>query len=106
MFIYESHLGGIYYTYEDLDYDDIYYEDCGDCDTYIGEANTMSEALEVLHDYINETYTGEDACRMCRKHGYDFGEDCDKDCDKTWNTGGYDKEEIMADLKVYFKEDN
>ena len=104
MFIYESHLGGIYYKDEYLDFDDRYCEDCGDCDTYLGEANTMIEALEVLHDRINEIYTDEDACAKCRMFEYD--ENCADDCDKIWNTGGYDKEEIMADLKACFGEED
>lgn len=102
MYIYESHLGGIYCKGEEIPFDERYCEDCGDCDTYLGRADTMDEALEVLRDYINEIYTGKDACAKCRVFEYD--ENCANDCDMTFNTGGYDKEEIMADLKDYFKE--
>ena len=50
MFFYESHLGGIYYSDDYLDYDDLYCEQCGDSDNYIGFAETKKEAMELLID--------------------------------------------------------
>ena len=32
MYIYESHMGGLYTSYEPLDYEDLYCEECGDSD--------------------------------------------------------------------------
>lgn len=48
MYIYEGHMGGLYVSDDDLDYDDLYCEICGDCDTLIGEADTREEAWELL----------------------------------------------------------
>lgn len=40
MEVYESHLGGIYFDEEVLDYDYLYCEQCGDSDTHLGHADT------------------------------------------------------------------
>lgn len=50
MYIYESHLGGLYTSDECLDYDDLYCEQCGDSDQPIGYAATKAEAWELLKD--------------------------------------------------------
>ena len=50
MYIYESHLGGLYTSNEYLDYDDLYCEQCGDSDWLIGCATTRAEAWELLKD--------------------------------------------------------
>lgn len=60
MYIYENHLGGGLYTSDyELDYEDLYCEQCGDSDGYIGEADTREEAYELLKDYYNEEYLNE-----------------------------------------------
>lgn len=40
VYIYESHMGGIYFSDYEYDYDDLYCEECGDSDTFIGTAST------------------------------------------------------------------
>lgn len=50
MYIYESHMGGLYVSDIDLEYDDLYCEVCNDCDLYIGYADTRAEALFILND--------------------------------------------------------
>ena len=50
MFIYESHMGGLYTSSEELDWDMLYCETCGDYDWLIGEADTKEEAWELLKD--------------------------------------------------------
>ena len=50
MFIYESHMGGLYTSSEELDWDRLYCETCGDYDWLIGEADTKEEAWELLKD--------------------------------------------------------
>lgn len=50
MYIYESHLGGLYTSNEYLDYDDLYCEQCGDSDWLIGCVTTRTEAWELLKD--------------------------------------------------------
>lgn len=50
MFIYESHMGGLYTSSEELDWDRLYCETYGDYDWLIGEADTKEEAWELLKD--------------------------------------------------------
>lgn len=50
MYIYESHMGGLYTSNDDLEYEDLYCETCGDSDNFIGFAETREEAWEVLKD--------------------------------------------------------
>lgn len=50
MEVYESHLGGVYFTEELLDFDDLYCDQCGDSDTHAGYAETWEEVLDLLTD--------------------------------------------------------
>lgn len=50
MEIYESHLGGIYFTEEVQDWDDIYCEVCGDSDFHLGHADTWEEVMALITD--------------------------------------------------------
>lgn len=50
MFIYESHLGGLYTSSEEIPFEALFCETCGDYDSLIGEADTREEALELLKD--------------------------------------------------------
>ncbi|MCQ2749039.1 MAG: hypothetical protein MJ246_03375 [Clostridia bacterium] len=50
MYFYENHLGGIYYSNEDLDWDMLYCEEFGDSDWLIGYFETADEAKEYLID--------------------------------------------------------
>ena len=50
MYIYESHMGGLYTLDEPLDYEDLYCEECGDSDWLIGYAETREEAWNLLKD--------------------------------------------------------
>lgn len=56
MHIYESCTGQIYVTEEEKDFDDLYCETCGDCDMYIGYADTKEEAIKLLKE---ESYNDE-----------------------------------------------
>ena len=58
MYIYESHLGGLYTSDEYLDYDDLYCEQCGDSDWLIGYAATKEEAWKLLKDDIDINGSG------------------------------------------------
>lgn len=51
IYIYESHLGGIYFSNCEYDYDELYCECCGDYDKFIGTANTAKEAIGCLAAY-------------------------------------------------------
>lgn len=59
MYIYESHMGeGLYTSMNDLDYDDLYCEQCGDIDHYVGHASTRKEAWELLKDDVDINGSG------------------------------------------------
>ena len=49
-------MGGIYTTDRELDYDELYCDECGDSDMPIGEAETAPEAWDLLK---NETALNE-----------------------------------------------
>ena len=50
MYIYESHLGGLYTSNRELDFDELYCEQCGDSDWLVGYADTREDAWELLKD--------------------------------------------------------
>lgn len=53
MYIYESHMGGLYVSDEQLDYEYLYCEQCGDSDWLIGYAETREDAWNLLKDETN-----------------------------------------------------
>ena len=62
VYVYESHLGGGFYTSsEPLDYDELYCDSCGDSDTYCGYYKEREELKEMLYDwnYCNYKYDDE-----------------------------------------------
>lgn len=48
MYIYESHMGGLFVSYEILDYEQTYCKTCGDSDFLLGYAETREEAWNLL----------------------------------------------------------
>ena len=44
-YIYESHMGGVYCSEENLDYDDLYCETCGDGDSLLGDFENIETFL-------------------------------------------------------------
>lgn len=50
MYIYESHMGGLYVSDELLDFELLYCEQCGDSDSLLGFAETREEAWDLLKD--------------------------------------------------------
>ena len=63
MYIYESHMGGLYTSDEPLDYEDLYCEECGDSDWLIGYAETKEEAWNLFTDETDIDGSG----------GWDYG---------------------------------
>ena len=49
-YLYEGHLGDIYITDEQLDYDSLYCEQCGDSDWLIGTFETIKDFWELIKD--------------------------------------------------------
>ena len=58
MYIYESHLGGLYTSIYELDYDELYCEQCGDSDWLIGYATTKEEAWDLLQSDVDINGSG------------------------------------------------
>ena len=50
MYIYESHMGGLYTSDRVLEYEEIYCEQCGDTDWLIGYAESKEDAWNLLKD--------------------------------------------------------
>lgn len=50
MYIYESHMGGLYVYDDELDFEDLYCEECGDFDFLLGYAETREDAWNLLKD--------------------------------------------------------
>ena len=46
MYLYESHMGGLYLSEKVLSYDDLYCETCGDSDWLLGEVDTWQDVLD------------------------------------------------------------
>ena len=97
MFIYESHLGGIYYRDEALDLNELHCEQCGDYDNFLGEANTLEEATKLLEPITSKRYTNYEGCYLCDAEGHTS--ECDEFCDGTFDSWGYDEEYIIEYLE-------
>ena len=63
MFIYRSHMGGLYTTEEEQDWDDLYCETCGDSDRLIGEADSLQETWDLVGP------SGPEVCDTCELKG-------------------------------------
>lgn len=48
MYIYEDHMGGLYTSDRELNYEEIHCEQCGDTDWLIGYAATKEDAWRLL----------------------------------------------------------
>ena len=53
MYIYEGHMGDLYTSDTELDYEERHCEQCGDTDWLIGYANTKEEAWKILKPITN-----------------------------------------------------
>ena len=58
MYIYESHMGGLYTSDEPLDYEDLYCEECGDSDQLIGYAETREDVWNLFKDDTDINVSG------------------------------------------------
>lgn len=52
VYVYESHLGGLYTSDDYIPYDELYCEQCGDSDYEIGQFETFEEFLRYYADNI------------------------------------------------------
>lgn len=58
MYIYQSHMGGLFLSGDVLDYEQTYCETCGDSDYLLGYAETREEAWNLLRDDTNINGSG------------------------------------------------
>lgn len=77
MYLYQSHLGGLYATDEPLEWENLYCEECGDSDSEIGFVEDGNP--EALWNLIKPERL---ACIGCPKEP-----DCFEDCEETEPTG-------------------
>lgn len=52
--IYESHLGGMYYSFENFDYDCLYCETCGDSDTWVTSVSSLEDVELFIQQLLHE----------------------------------------------------
>lgn len=52
MYIYESHMGGLYSSEYSIPFDRLYCDTCGDCDRELGDVNTVEELVALLADDV------------------------------------------------------
>lgn len=52
-YLYDSHMGGLYTSDEELDYDYLYCETCGDRDMLIGSFTTIQDFWNLIKDECN-----------------------------------------------------
>lgn len=60
MHVYESHLGGLYFSTEALDWDDLYCDECGDCDRHLGYVNNWGQLVRLLQELDMDNYITDD----------------------------------------------
>ena len=53
MYLYESHLGGIYTDENAIPFEELYCETCGDYDTCLGLYNNLEEFWNLLKDHCS-----------------------------------------------------
>lgn len=58
MYLYESHMGGIYTTEDRQSYDSLYCETCGDSDWELGEFDTLEEFWNLIIDEVSVNGSG------------------------------------------------
>lgn len=75
MYIYESHMGGLFARSDEMSFEERYCETCGDSDSLIGEANSAEEAWALLkpNDFVCLSCKDAEFCeRECEKFGENF----------------------------------
>lgn len=50
VYLYESHMGGLFIDEDCLDFDDLYCETCGDSDNLLGSFETLEEFWNLIKD--------------------------------------------------------
>lgn len=58
MYIYESHMGALYTSEFELEYEELYCEQCGESDSLVGYAETREAAWKLLRDMTDTNGSG------------------------------------------------
>lgn len=75
MYIYESHMGGLFASSDEMSFEELYCETCGDSDSLIGEAESAEDAWELLkpNDFACISCEGAEFCEeTCEKFGDNY----------------------------------
>lgn len=51
-FVYEDHLGGLYISPIEIEFEDLYCEQCGDSDTLLDFFQTLKDAEDFVKEYL------------------------------------------------------
>lgn len=81
VYVYESHLGGLYTSDDYIPYDELYCEQCGDSDYEIGQFDTFEEFLKYFADsiYVNPGDGGYSLDLVISDVGYAFDDNLIKE---------------------------
>ena len=81
VYVYESHLGGLYTSDDYIPFDELYCEKCGDSDYEIGEFDTFEDFLKSYADniYIDDGDGGYSIDLVISDVGYAFDNDLTKE---------------------------
>lgn len=81
VYVYESHLGGLYTSDDYIPYDELYCEQCGDSDYEIGQFDTFEEFLKYFADsiYVNLGDGGYSLDLVISDVGYAFDDNLTKE---------------------------
>lgn len=71
MYIYEGHMGGFYSSEEELDYEYLYCESCGDSDTCLGWFDNKEDLRDMLYDYYDCNYDYSEVSSFMSKEEYE-----------------------------------
>lgn len=52
-YLYEGHLGGVYWTDREQSFEETYCDECGDSDWLLGSAKNKEEALKLIDDWAH-----------------------------------------------------
>ena len=85
MFIYESHMGGLFASEAEYDEDSLYCDTCGDSDMLIGEANNKEELLNLLKNYNYQ-----------KEYIDEFANDIFEECEKNYLS----EEDIFLGMEI------
>lgn len=101
LYVYESHMGGLYTLDYYADYDDLYCDTCGDADELLGEASNRTEAWTLLEPYT-DTFD-ETLCDNCI-HKTNDDTYCYEKCENYLNSGGYVLEYVQEFIQSHWEE--